>query len=360
MSFADRIASLAQRAPSLVEHLATEEATKNALVMPFIAALGYDVFNPIEVVPEFVADVGTKKGEKVDYAILRDGQVLMLIEAKKAGVNLREADRSQLYRYFSVTKARVGVLTNGTDYLFFSDLEKPNMLDELPFLEANLLDLRDTTVAALDRLGREHFDLERVLSQAGQLKFTNEIRRILGEQADDPEEEFVRFFFQRAVPDGRFMASIKEQWTGLVKRGFQQFIADRVSTRLRSALEKEDVAAGHAPDPDAEEVENAEPASGIVTTEEELEGYRIVRAIVRPVVAVERVTFRDSKTYFAVLMDDNNRKPLCRLHLNRSVWYISLFDDEKNEEKHELTGLDDIYEFTDALRAAAARYPAQT
>lgn len=360
MSFVERVSALAQRAPSLVEHLGTEEATKNALVMPFIAALGYDVFNPREVVPEFTADVGLKRGEKVDYAIMRDDQVLMLFEAKKAGANLRDAERSQLYRYFSVTKARIAVLTNGTDYHFFSDLEEPNVMDELPFLKADLLDLSDNAVAALERLGKPHFDLERVLSQASELKFTSEIRRILATQVEEPEEEFVRFFFSRAVPDGRFVASAKEQWTLLVKKALQQFIADRVSTRLRVALEQEDVAAGRSPDPaeDASDGDEQEDGGkdGVLTTDDELEGFRIVRAIVRSTVDVDRVAHRDGKSYFAILLDDNNRKPLCRLHLNRSTWYISLFDADKNESKHRLEDLDSIYDHADALREAAQRY----
>ncbi len=341
-----------------MEHLATEEATKNALVMPFIAALGYDVFNPLEVVPEYVADVGTKKGEKVDYAILRDNQVLMLFEAKKAGVNLRDAERSQLFRYFSVTKARVAVLTNGTDFLFFSDLERPNIMDELPFLEANLLDLRDTDLRALERLGKENFDLDRVLSQASQLKYTAEIRRILADQLDEPEEEFVRFFFARAAPKKQFRASAKEEWTGLVRKAFQQFLAERVGARLRVALEQEDVAAGRARDPEASVDAELEVVGkeGVETTEDELEGFRIVRAIVRGTIAVDRVAHRDAKVYFAILVDDNNRKPLCRLHLNRATWYISLFDSDKSEEKHVLNCLEDIYGHADALREAAARY----
>jgi len=83
MTFEDKIKSLAAKAEKTAHALETEEATKNALVMPFIAALGYDVFDPDEVIPEFTADVGIKKGEKVDYALRRNGEVIMLVEAKK-------------------------------------------------------------------------------------------------------------------------------------------------------------------------------------------------------------------------------------------------------------------------------------
>ena len=113
MSFEGKINALAEKVPTLIDHLETEEATKNALVMPFINALGYDIFNPKEVVPEFIADVGTKKGEKVDYAIMKDGEVIILIECKAAKSDLCDANISQLYRYFAVTKSRIAILTNG-------------------------------------------------------------------------------------------------------------------------------------------------------------------------------------------------------------------------------------------------------
>ena len=113
MDFIEAIQSLATTAAKRLEHLQTEEATKNALVMPFINILGYNVFDPTEVIPEFSADVGVKKGEKVDYAIIKDGRVIMLVECKASGVDLDQAHASQLFRYFSVTEARIAVLTNG-------------------------------------------------------------------------------------------------------------------------------------------------------------------------------------------------------------------------------------------------------
>ena len=141
MTFNDQIKALSQRVPNLKDHLKTEEATKNALVMPFIKALGYDVFNPQEVIPEFTADVGTKKGEKVDYAIMQDREITMLIECKKAKTDLSLADISQLYRYFTVTKARIAVLTNGVQYRFYTDLDAPNRMDSRPFLELDDQDI---------------------------------------------------------------------------------------------------------------------------------------------------------------------------------------------------------------------------
>src|SRR5689334_11303987 len=111
MDFAERIGELAALVVKQAGDIQTEEATKNAMIMPLIAALGYNVFNPREVTPELHADVGVKKGEKVDYAIIVGGKPAILFECKWHGADLSKEHASQLYRYFSVTDARFGVLT---------------------------------------------------------------------------------------------------------------------------------------------------------------------------------------------------------------------------------------------------------
>ncbi len=357
MSLGERLKSLAQRIPTTIPLLETEEATKNALIMPFIAALGYDVFNPIEVIPEFTADVGTKKHEKVDYAIKRDGEIMMLVEAKCARDDLNEVHASQLYRYFSVTSARIAVLTNGVVYQFYSDLEEPNKMDAKPFFEVDMLSLRDDAIQELEKLTKPSFDLESMLSAANDLKNLREIRRFFEKQFEAPDEEFVKLCFVQANPTGRFMQSVREQFTALVKRALHQVLTERISARLRSALEKENGAAPGGVEP-TQPLESDPPAEddGIVTTEEELEGYHIVRAIVCSELAPSRVTWRDGRTYFSVLVDNNNRKPICRLWFNRSHKYVQLFADGKSLVKEPIEHPTELYRFSEALRATARTY----
>ena len=362
MSFAEKLRVLAERIPQTIDHLETEEATKNALVMPFIAALGYDVFNPLEVVPEYTADVATKKGEKVDYAIKLGGEVIMLFEAKKAAESLNESHAGQLYRYFSVTAStRIAVLTNGVVYRFFSDLDAPNRMDDKPFLEINMLDLKDELVEQLGKLTKESFDLDGMLEAAGDLKYMREIRKILDKQFDDPDDDFVRFFFTLACPKRNFVQSARDQFARLVQDSLRQVVADKVTTRIRTALENEagqsqsNVPAAPA-STEGGEPDGGDESSGVVTTEEELEGYRIVRAIVCEVVPASRVVYRDQKSYFAVLLDDNNRKPICRLHFNRSKKHVGLFDAEKNETRHPIDGPAGLYQFAEQLRATTRGY----
>lgn len=361
MSFDENIAALVQRLPKLTDHLLTEEATKNALVMPFISALGYDVFNPQEVVPEYVADVGIKRGEKVDYTIMKDGEVVLLVECKKAGTDLGQASASQLYRYFSVTKTRIAILTNGVHYWFYSDLDAPNRMDARPFLVLDLSDPRPSALQEVRKLAKGEFELDRMLSAASELKYLSEIKSIFAAQLEDPDEEFVRFFFSRANPGGRFTASAREDFTPLLPRAFSQFVSDLVSKRLRNALQSETrLEQSGEVRPEESQVEDVEEsADGIVTTEEELEGYRVVLAIVCSAVSPARVAHRDTKSYIGILLDDNNRKPICRLWFNTKQKYLGVFDESKDESRIPIEAVSDIYLHADKLRQRVEAYEAE-
>ncbi len=352
MSFDEKITALAQKIPSLIDHLETEEATKNALIMPFIDALGYDIFNPQEVVPEFTADVGTKKGEKVDYAIIQDDEVIILIECKKANSDLNEENISQLYRYFTVTKARIAILTNGIHYRFFSDLDDKNKMDARPFLDLDMQNIRENLLDEVRKLAKERFDLDRMLSTANELKYTSAIKKVLKVQTESPDDDFVKFFFNATNSGARFTATAKEQFTAFAQKAFQQFISESVSDRLRSALQKEDDKEEKAD----EQEEVVQDGGGIVTTEEELEGFQIVRAIICQKIEPSRIVHRDTKSYFGILLDDNNRKPICRLHFNTGQKYIGLIGKDKKEVKQPIEELTDIYKYTEQLLEAACCY----
>lgn len=360
--FEEKLNALAQRIPNTISYIETEEATKNAFVMPFIAALGYDVFNPMEVIPEFTADVGIKKGEKVDYAIKRDNEIIILVEAKKANSTLGISHSSQLFRYFSVTKARIAILTNGIHYQFFSDLEEPNKLDKKPFLEIDLLNLNENMVMELKRLTKEAFDLENMLSAASDLKFMREIRAVFEKQFDMPDEGFVKFFFSKSNPEGRFIYSAKEQFATFVKNVLNQVVKDKVQERLRSALKHEsrDVnpdAKGQFSNEDKKvENENLPDSSGIETTIEELEAFAIVKAIACKLVDPDRVCYKDTQSYFNVLFDDNLRKQICRLYLHRSKKYIGLFAENRKETRYPIEKISEIYKFAASIEETVQRY----
>lgn len=359
MEFAERLDALALKVRNQATAIGTEEATKNAFVMPFISTiLGYDVFDPLEVVPEFTADVGTKKGEKVDYAIMRDGEVQILIECKPSMGSLKIEHASQLFRYFSVTNARIAVLTNGAVWHFYTDLDVPNRMDAKPFLVLDLLDIDAMLVPELQKLSKESFDLESIISAAEELKYVGALKREIGVQFREPSDEWIKFFATR-VYEGSYTQRVRQQFTGLVGKAAQQFLTERVNDRLKTAL-RAGTAQEEGPGLSSSSAEVAaadlDRDTEIETTLEELEGYQIVKAIACGVVKPQRIAQRDSKSYFAVLLDDNNRKPIARLHFNGKQKYLGLLDEEKVETRHAIAELDDIYAHADAIREAVTRY----
>lgn len=346
MDFKDSIKQLSDRVLKLKDNILTEEATKNAFIMPFINVLGYDVFNPLEVVPEMTCDIAMKKGEKIDYAIMKDGDPILLIECKHWAQDLNLHD-NQLIRYFNVSKAKFGLLTNGIVYRFYTDLMEPNKMDEKPFLEVDVTDLKDNQIEELKKFHKSYFDIENVLSSASELKYTGELKGIIAKEFVNPSPEFVKFFAKQ-VYDGVITAKLLDQFTSLTKRSISTYVSDLISERLKSALKTEDIAEKRdlGEEMQVTSIVEEEKDNKIVTTEEEIESYLIIKSILRPYIDISRIVYRDAQTYFAILLDDNNRKPICRMYFNSvSKKYIATFDENKKETKHEITSLNDIYNF---------------
>lgn len=364
MDFIDELKALASRIPKQLDIIQTEEATKNAFIMPFITALGYNVFDPAEVVPEFTADIGVKKGEKVDYAVMQNGQPIILFECKWHGANLDQEHASQLHRYFHVTPARIGVLTNGIVYRFFSDLDAPNRMDSKPFLELDMLNLESFIVDGVKKFRKSNFVLDEIITAASEMKYRREIKRLFAKEYSDPSDEFVRFFASQ-VYSGKITQKICLQFAEFTKKALREFVSDRINERFKSAMTEdgtEVLPKDEAPVESAEEMtedSNGDDKSGkIITTEEEIEAFHIVRAILREVVDAERITMRDTQSYCGVLLDDNNRKPICRLHFNGPNKYVSIIGASKNSERFNIESLNDIYGMEQKLKEAVASFEA--
>lgn len=349
MDLIDQLRALASRVATSKDIIQTEEATKNAMIMPFIQLLGYNVFDPLEVTPELIADIGTKKGEKVDYAVLLEGKPIMLFECKKSGADLHINHASQLFRYFHVTAARFGVLTNGLTYRFFTDLEQPNKMDEKPFFEFNILDFKERDVDELKKFAKTMFDVDTILTTANDLKYTRAIQNRLAEWMLNPSEEFVRLVATDMLGGKRFTPTVKDQFTIITKRAFEQLLGERINERLKGAMT-----------PESSPVQEQAPVmvpegleqNLIVTTAEEIEGLHMIRSILRDVVNPRRIVMRDSQSYCAILLDDNNRKPVCRLRFNNlQKLSLGLFNDKKEEERVALEHLDDLYKYAEQLKA---------
>lgn len=358
MDFKEKLTALAERVSRQKEEVKTEEATKTSFILPFLQTLGYDIFNPSEVRPESDCDYATKKGEKIDYLISIDGAPVMLVECKHWSMDL-DKFKAQLFRYYAVSKAKFGILTNGIVYKFFTDLDNGNVMDDKPFFEVNLCDLKESHIEKLKEFSRERYDTATILNSATEMKYVNAFRSMIAQLAHNPSDDFVRLMVKQ-VYSGVATKNILWDFKPMLIRAFQQYINDNVNDRLKSALTPDVPSVGDVksiPAPVAVE-ESAEPSEGrkVITTDEELQGFYIVCAVLCSEVDLERVVMRDAQSYCAILFDDNNRKPICRLHFNGSKKYVETFDADKVGTKHQITTLNDIYKLSKELLLTVKNY----
>lgn len=341
----EKIRSFANRIETMQDNISTEEATKTSLIMPFFSMLGYDIFNPTEFIPEFVADVGIKKGEKVDYAIIINDEPTILIEAKSITEKLEKHD-SQLFRYFGTTKAKFAILTNGRYYKFYTDMDEPNIMDTVPFLTIDMLNLKDSDINELKKFEKDNFDINNILNAASDLKYYGMIKGILKEEFTNPSDDFTKLILSLGVYEGRFTQGIVDKFKTIVKKSVAQYLNELVNDKIKNALniENENIQSEVV-----EEVPDEPEVDGIITTEEELQSYYIVKSIVRKNVHLDRVTYKDTASYFSILIDGKVTRWICRIFLKENIKYI-IIPTENENRKYVLETIDDIYKLSDVLQ----------
>ena len=355
MDFIDQLRQFSKRVESMKDSIQTEEATKTAIIMPFFAMLGYDVFNPQEFVPEFTADVGIKKGEKVDYAIIKEEQPVILVECKSISENLDRHD-SQLFRYFGTTTAKFAILTNGLIYRFYTDLDSPNKMDNDPFLTINILDIRENQVPELKKFCKSVFDIDSIFSTASELKYVQEFKHIFTMQLDTPCDDFIRFFLQSCY-SGPKTQSVIEKFRPILSKALNDLVSEMMNDKIKSALGgsggsvsvTEQKPADDASVSPAEPTESEKKVPNIVTTEEELEAFFIVKNLLADLADIHDITYKDTESYINILYRGNIRKWICRLRLTDNLKTLIIPDEAKKETKYPLTDIYELKNYKDAL-----------
>ncbi|MDP8240681.1 MAG: type I restriction endonuclease [Candidatus Hatepunaea meridiana] len=351
MDFIDELRDHRSHALKQIEHLSTEEATKTSLINPFIRLLGYSVMDVTEVQPEFCAGPGTKKEEKVDYAILQDGKPIMIIECKSCGEDLNK-HYNQLCGYFAFTKARVGILTNGIEYRFYSDLDELNKMDRRHFLMFNILEHFENKnlVDELKRFTKTAFDVDEMKIKASALKYSNEIKRIIREELEDPTNKFVGFFLQTVMPGRVKTKKLRDDFRDILKKALNEFIEDRIRERFIAFTQESPKAEEDIPK-ESEKEEEEEHDSGIVTTVEEWTALGIIKSILHNVVELDRITLKDRKTICNILLDNKSNKRLLVLYMNDpSNMIIGLIDENnKPSEEIKISKVDEIFKYSDRI-----------
>ncbi|MDD4884802.1 type I restriction endonuclease [Sulfuricurvum sp.] len=338
-----KLRQLTDRIKTLKEKILTEEATKHSFVMPFLSSLGYDVFDPTVVVPEFTADIGTKKGEKVDYAILRDGKPIMVIEAKNHTEKL-DNHNNQLVRYFNVTDSKFAILTNGIEYRFFSDMEETNRMDKVPFLVVNLENIRDRDIKELEKFAKDNLDVDSILNMANTKKYHREIQSVFKTEVENPSDEFVKFF-ARKFTDKPMTVAIVDEFRGYIKKSFAEVLHDIASDKINALQSNLQI------DIESEDAPAHEEKNQIVTTDEELEGFYIVKSLLGEDTDLSNITFKDTVNYFTILYQGKVTKWLCRLYFNGRQKSIAFPGEEKGSEiKQNIDRVEDLYKFRPELK----------
>ena len=336
----DKIKKLQSKIAIVKDRLETEESTKTALVLPFIQLLGYDIFNPTQVLPEFNCDIAKGKGEKVDYALLIKNKVEIIIECKGFGVNLAP-HRNQLSRYFVSTKAKYAILTNGILYQFYTDLDNKNLMDEIPFFQFSLENYSVSDIEILEQFMFSNFNADKIDQNASEYKIITGVTGEIKTLFEKPNIETIKLFTKSSYK-GRYTDSAISRLTILFKKALKQFVNDRVSNQLKSATEAEEV------------IDNN--CGKIITTEEEKQAFYIVQAIARDIIPSEDIVMRDQINLCMILYKNDQCKPIVKFYFNDvKNLQIELFDEE-GSYKIELATLDEIYDYKDAIIKICKKY----
>ncbi len=340
MELEEKLKNFSVRVNNIKGSINTEEATKTSIIMPFFQILGYDVFNPNEFVPEYIADVGIKKGEKVDYAIILNSKISILIEAKSINENLNKHD-SQLFRYYGTSPAKFAILTNGINYKFYTDLEKDNVMDINPFLEINLLDLKENDINELRKFEKVNFNMELILTTASDLKFSNQIQNVIKEEFSNPSDNFVKMILSMGIYDGIKTQTVIDKYKPILKKALNTYVNKLINNKIQSAMK----------DDEEQDEYVEEQESKIITTTEELESFYVIKSILSECCDSTKINYKDTESYFSVIYDNKVTKWICRVYLKENVRYITILSNDKKEIRYDINEIGDIYKYKKEIKS---------
>jgi hypothetical protein len=350
MDFIENLRTFISKRAPVLDQIKSEDQAKLSLVFPFLRNLGYDTTDPNEIVPEFTSDFATKKGEKVDIAIMVNGEPAVLIECKAPGADLT-AHNGQLYRYFSVTKSKFAILTNGIDYWFFSDVDEPNKMDSKPFMTINLFDASDADLQELQRFEKSNFDPTEVAESAEQLKKMSLVKNVIARELKEPSDELVRLVC-REVYQGRLTQAKLEEFKLITSKAIKEHQREYLNAHLQKAIDRisEDPSEYPAKTENTSEPDTAQEdeTSGIAPIEED--ALRVIKAILARDVSPERLTLRDGKAYNTLLLDGKGRKRIAIFKVGKRKNVIEILDTDTT--KFSFDSIEEIYQYNEAFRNA--------
>ena len=340
MEFKDELRKYTERLENIKDTLQTEEATKMSLIFPFFQLLGYDVFNPLEFCPEYTADIGIKKGEKVDYAILMGKDPVILIEAKSVNKKL-DRHSSQLFRYFVSTPAKFAILTNGIEYKFYTDLDDTNKMDKEPFLDINLLNIKDAEISQLNKFKKQNLNISEIMDSASLLKYNSLFKNFIENQFKNPTDDFIKLFLQ-PVYKGAKTQSVIEKFRPIVEKALTDYINELLTDKIQAALNTT--------------VTSSNVSAPNIQTNEHWDILSEIKDVLKNTIDVNKISLKHTGSYTAVLYEKNVRKWICRISLSGTQKLLILPDINKNEIRMPISDISDLKNFSEQIIEVVQRY----
>lgn len=347
MTLKEGLLQLGARIESQKEGLKPDEAqTKLWFINPWIELLGYKISEMSDVVPEFQASSSGGTNHRVDYMIRKDGSEIFIIECKKFNEKVAKHGY-QLSNYFNhLHKIKLGILTNGITYYFYSDVENNNVMDSEPFFEFNITDFNDEQAEILEMFSKSKFDEKAILEKARKLTYIKDIKKVLYTELTSPSKDFIKYIAEKAYLEKR-RGSITEK----VRIMFAELVNISLPVVINQLISNRIIKVGAVA-----EAEETESEGNIVTTQEEIDAYLIIKAIIRKNIAADRILYKDHQNYFSVRIDGRSHNTICRLYLNSKRKQIRIYDSSRAEQIYEIAHIDQIYDHSEKLLMASLTY----
>jgi hypothetical protein len=344
--FKKNLEELALQIKEKKSQISNEQETKQFLIIPFIRALGYNPDIPGEVKFEFPADLEPKKGEKIDIALLKDNRPVIFIEAKPANTILDNFDAQLRKYYHNYHETRFGVITNGEEYRFFSDTQKDNVMDKVPFLVVNFSKLKESDLKNLLKFKKENYHEKNLCNIALDLHYLPAITEAFKELFKKPSDDFIAALFRFALPEKKITPTIQSKLPDIVREAIRNAIMEMTLKGVEGFQSTTII-------PQQENFEKL----GDQPTLEENEGYYIVKAILHGVADPSRVAIRGFKYNCGILLDNSQNRPICRICFREKEKYVIVYDNlEKKENKFKIENINDLFKFGDHFKKTVMFY----
>lgn len=319
--FISKIHKHAEHIKKVAEHCTTEETTKQALILPMLDILGFNAYDPTKVQAEYRAEYrGVKSTDRIDYALMLNGEPVAFIEAKSYGEELSNHE-GQLERYFnSATNVLIAAITNGVEWRFFTDLNEKNTMDEDPFLVVDFSKLEESQISRLYHFRRDGFKPDHLKEIAEESVYLNLFTDTIRNNLREPGIEFLRFIARQSEIRRQLNAGFLESIAPIVKRAVGSAISDMVVSGLSAKQEPEKQEHIVEVDIYADQVDADNPK--IITTYQERQIYDFTKSLLPEV--EDRLISRDTESYFTVLYDGKTNRWLFRYYGDRKEPIIVL------------------------------------